>query len=71
MTQIYLIIWRGRDSDSGVWDDYVCWDYGFFDNHMDCEKVVNELNKTSGEYDSDAEDYEKYYVKIVKKGVEK
>ncbi len=67
-SKVYIIMWSGRDSDSEVWDDYPCFDYGFYTDFDSAHKKVIELNEQHpGEYDSDADATETYWVKTLNK----
>ena len=68
VTDIYIIVWSGRDAESGIWDNYPQLDYGYFTDADTASIKANELNRLyPGEYDEDAEEDEKFdYVAIHK-----
>lgn len=43
--EIYVIVYSGRDKDSGVWDEYPCLDYGYFTDKDAADKFAEHLNK--------------------------
>lgn len=66
MTDIYIIVWTGRDSESGVWDTYPCYNYGYFTNKDSAQEFADILNKTEPrEYDTDADDMETYGIQVI------
>lgn len=63
---IYIIAWTGRDSDSGVWDTYPCFEYGAFLEKSAALKTAYDLNVVHpGKYDADADDTEGYIVQDI------
>lgn len=68
MTEIYIIMWRGRDSESEIWDDYPCFNCGFFTEKDKAEQFVIDLNNQEpAEYDEDAQETSGYYVALLRK----
>ena len=66
MKEIYIIMWTGRDSESGVWDTYPCFNYGYFIDYESAQDKADELNRTEPrEYDADADDMETYVVQVI------
>lgn len=66
MNDIYIIVWTGRDSESGVWDTYPCYNYGYFTNKDSAQEFADILNKTEPrEYDEDANDMETYGIQVI------
>ena len=67
MNEIYIIVWTGRDSESGIWDTYPVWRFGYYTNEEIVKEKVKQLNDyMPGEYDPDTEEEEKYDYKTVK-----
>lgn len=65
---IYVIVWRGRDCDSGVWDDYPILLEGYFNDYQSANARAKELEKVYGiQWDSVAEEYTSTYAMAVKK----
>jgi len=53
----YIIVWVGRDCDSGVWDAYPCITQGVFLKKEDAQKKIDEFNKEDPpHYDKDADE---------------
>ena len=68
MQEIYLIVWVGRDCESGVWGEYPCLDFGYFTDKNKAQSKADELNnETPREYDTDADDIETYVIQLVHK----
>lgn len=68
MKEIYLIVWVGRDYESGVWGEYPSLEFGYFTDKDRAQGKADELNnETPREYDADAEDIETYVVQSVHK----
>ena len=66
MEEIYVICWTGRDSESGVWDTYPMFDYGYYTDYNSAQAKADELNETEmREYDEDADDVETYVVQAI------
>ena len=66
MNEIYIIMWRGRDVETGVWDDYPCFSQGYYTDYNTAQAVVDELNNTDPrEYDAEADDMETYVVQVI------
>ena len=66
MDDIFVICWIGRDSESGVWDTYPCFDYGYYTDYLTAQAKADELNNTEPqEYDEDADDVESYVVQVI------
>ena len=62
MKRIYIITWTGRDSDSGVWDTYPCWEHGFFTDITKAEYYANYLNNHEPqEFDDQADEPTGYW----------
>ena len=71
MNKVYIITWEGRDSESGFWDEYPCYGFGFFLTEESVREKVKQLNKSEpGEYDEQAEETEKYKYLAINKGDE-
>lgn len=68
MDEIYIIVWTGRDSDTGYWGHYPCLDDGFFTSKKEAEEYAEYLNASEEpEYDEDAEESTSYgVVKLIK-----
>lgn len=68
MKEIYLIVWVGRDCDSGVWGEYPCLDIGYFTDKNKAQERADLLNNMCPlEYDTDADDIETYVVQVITK----
>lgn len=66
MKEIYIITWTGRDSESGVWDIYPCFNFGYYTTYESAQDKADELNGTEPrEYDEDADDVETYAAQVV------
>lgn len=64
--QIFIIVFNGRDCDSGVWDTYTQYEQGFFYNRENAQKICDDLNKTSDfVYDEDADEIPSYEVVLL------
>lgn len=63
---IYVIVWTGRDCDSGVWDTYPMLDEGFFYDKHKAQDWADYLNASEmPDYDADAEDMPSYGIQSV------
>lgn len=63
---IYIIVYRGRDCDTEIWDDWPMLDYGAFKNKQAAARIVEELTlRSEFEYDEEADDTPCYYVKYI------
>lgn len=63
MDNIFIIVWVGRDADSGVWDRYPYMNFGYFRNRSNAEAACRTINKYQGcAYDPDADEEEHYEV---------
>lgn len=61
MNKIYIIVWTGRDSDTGYWGQYPCLEDGFFTNKQKAQEYADYLNASEEpEYDEDAEEKSEY-----------
>lgn len=66
MNKIYLIVWTGRDCDSGVWDNYPYFEAGFFTSKQKAQEWADYMNETSEfDYDEDAEDTPSFQIMSV------
>ena len=64
--ELYVIVWTGRDCESGVWDEYPCFQYGYFTSKLEALQRATDLNNEEpGEYDDDAEEESAYGVKTI------
>lgn len=64
---VFIITWTGRDSDSDIWDEYPVYRFGFYTEEARVKEKVAKLNaRHPGEYDSDAEETERYDYKEIK-----
>lgn len=64
--ELYVIVWTGRDCESGVWDEYPCFQYGYFTSKLEALQRATDLNNEEpGEYDEDAEEESAYGVKTI------
>jgi hypothetical protein len=66
MENIFIICWKGRDHDTGIWDVYPCFDIGFYESYETAQNKADELNKTEPQdYDEEADDFPTYIVQVV------
>lgn len=72
MQKIYMLVWVGRDYDTGYWGEYPCLDEGFFTDENAAQEYADYLND-SGEfdYDDDREETPHYRVQYVNKAPDK
>ena len=64
--ELYVIVWTGRDCESGVWDEHPCFQYGYFTSKLEALQRATDLNNEEpGEYDDDAEEESAYGVKTI------
>ena len=66
MDTIYVIVWTGRDSESGVWDTYPMLDEGYFISKEKAQDWADYLNEGQyGEVDPDDDDQGQYGIRAV------
>lgn len=57
MDKIFIILWTGRDVDTGFWDSYPCYTEGFFLSEDEARRWAKKLNNESYfDYDEEAEE---------------
>lgn len=62
----YIIVWRGRDSYTEVWDEYPLHNRGVFTNKLLAEKekrLLEEIHPTK--YDADAQEHEMFFIQEI------
>lgn len=64
---IYMVVWRGRDSDTGAWlPDWPCWQCGVFSTRQAAEQVCKHYQEIDpAYYDDVAGEYSGYWVKEI------
>lgn len=72
MQKIYVLVWIGRDDETGHWGEYPCLGEGFFTDEKIAQKYADYLNDTAEfDYDNDAEETPYYRVQYVYRAPDK
>lgn len=66
MSQIFIIVWIGRDFMSGIWGEYPCFDLGAYTSAERAQEIADKLNESEPrDYDAEADDFPTYVIQTI------